>query len=408
MQVTLAEFVKNTHAGDQAAAIIKKCVHCGFCNATCPTYQLLGDELDGPRGRIYQIKQVLEGHTATRNTQLHLDRCLTCLNCETTCPSGVAYGELLDIGRKLVEQQVKRNPLARVCRLLLRKTLTQESLFRSLLGLGRLFKPMLPKGFSTKIPKTPASPKIAANDTSHSRKMLLLRGCVQPTLSPNINAASKRVFASLGIELLEISAGCCGAVDQHLSATKAAQQQMRNNIDAWWPHIEAGAEAVVMTASGCGALVKRYGELLAHDKAYAAKAEKVSELCKDISELVSATGISHLKNRIRSELPRISYHSPCSLQHALKQQGQVESLLQTLGFKLNSVVDSHLCCGSAGSYSILQAALAKTLRNNKLKSLEQTNPEVIATANIGCLHHLQSGTATPVYHWIELVDTFIS
>lgn len=411
MQTNLAAFIKGTPAGDEAEAILRKCVHCGFCTATCPTYQLLGDELDGPRGRIYLIKQALEGNAVTAKTRLHLDRCLTCLSCETTCPSGVRYGRLLDIGRNVVEHKVGRGPVQALARRMLRVVLPHPSLFSPLLTFGQLARPLLPGALKRKVPQ----PARAAPwpQTAHARKMLVLDGCVQSALSPNTNAAAARVLDRLGITLVRAPrAGCCGAVSYHLSAQDEGLAYMRRNIDAWWPYIEQGAEAIVITASGCGAMVTEYGHLLAHDPIYAEKAKRISELAKDISEIIAAgkdrpKALSPLSS-LRSPLPKVAFHPPCTLQHGLKLKGKVEGLLADLGFELTSVPDSHLCCGSAGTYSILQPELSKRLLKNKIAALESGRPEVIVTANIGCQAHLQSATALPVRHWIEALDDWLS
>jgi glycolate oxidase iron-sulfur subunit len=407
MQTNLADFIKQTREGEEADAILRKCVHCGFCTATCPTYQLLGDELDGPRGRIYLMKQVLEGKPATVSTQLHLDRCLTCRNCETTCPSGVQYGRLLDIGRKMVEEQVPRPLPQRVVRLLLRELLPRKWLFTPAMKMGQLVRPLLPAALKNKVPV--AQPAGIWPQRSHARKMLLLDGCVQPAMAPNINAATARVFDALGVQLvIAPRAGCCGAIRYHLNDQAGGLNDMRRNIDAWWPEIEAGAEAIVMTASGCGVTVKEYGHLLAHDPAYAAKAQRVSELTKDLSELLPAFGLqleALLSGKIRK---RIAFHPPCTLQHGQQIRGKVESLLRSAGVDVQLCADSHLCCGSAGTYSVLQPKPSYELRDNKLANLQATQSEMIVSANIGCITHLQSGTATPVRHWIELIDSALN
>jgi glycolate oxidase iron-sulfur subunit len=412
MQTNLADFIKVRPEGREADAILRKCVHCGFCTATCPTYQLLGDELDGPRGRIYLIKQVLEGAPATAKTQLHLDRCLTCRSCETTCPSGVHYSRLLDIGRNLVEQQVGRGSLEALQRKALRTAIPNPGLFTPLLKLGQLTRPLLPAALKRKVPPRAAAAKAWPN-SNHPRKMLLLEGCVLPALSPATNAAAARVLDRLGITLVRVRrAVCCGAVSLHLSAQDEAHDSMRRNIDAWWPHIQSGAEAVVTTASGCGSTVHDYAHLLAHDAAYADKARRISELARDISEVVIAGkkqlfALSPLPSR-SSPLPPVVFHPPCSLQHGLKLKGTVESLLTDLGFKLAPVADSHLCCGSAGTYSILQPELSQRLLANKISALTAHAPAAILTANIGCQSHLQTATDLPVRHWIEAVDDILS
>src|SRR5689334_12076164 len=267
MKTNLADSIKDTPEGKEANAILRACVHCGFCTATCPTYQLLGDELDGPRGRIYLMKQMLEGEPVTQSTQLHLDRCLTCRACETTCPSGVQYGRLVDIGRAIVEKEVGRGPTEGLVRATLKTVLPHASLFTPLLRLGQLARPALPASLQRKVP-----PRVHAKPwpgPRHSRRMLVLQGCVQPGIAPSINAALARVLDAIGIALVTADeAGCCGAVAYHLNAQDEGLQYMRRNIDAWWPYVEEGIEAIVMTASGCGVLVKEYGHLLAEDPQY--------------------------------------------------------------------------------------------------------------------------------------------
>jgi len=392
----IAEF-SNTVRGREADSILRTCVHCGFCTATCPTYQLLGDELDGPRGRIYLIKQMLEGHPVTEKTRSHLDRCLTCRACETTCPSGVRYGRLVDIGRDIVEEKVPRNIANTFVRFMLRQVFPYPARFGFLLSAGHLFKPFLPKALAKNIPE---KQKIATwPQRSHARSMLVLQGCVQSVATPNTNSASARILDHLGIKLIAASgAGCCGAVSHHLSASEEALDFMRRNIDAWWPHIEQGAEAIVITASGCGAVVKEYGLLLQHDAAYAEKAKRVSELAKDISEILLHETLPKTQSKTK-----VAFHSPCTLQHGQQLSGVVETILQNAGFELCEITDSHLCCGSAGTYSILQAKLSQQLLKNKVQALEADKPDVIATANIGCQLHLATGANTSVVHWIELL-----
>ncbi|MFZ6847036.1 glycolate oxidase subunit GlcF [Undibacterium sp. RuRC25W] len=403
MQTNLADFIKDTRAGQDADEILRKCVHCGFCTATCPTYQLLGDELDGPRGRIYLIKQVLEGKPATEKTQQHLDRCLTCRNCESTCPSGVQYGRLLDIGRQVVEEQVGRTFSQRIVRETLKAVLPRPWIFQPAMKLGQTLRPLLPQSLKNKVP-VPHESGAWAN-TTHARKMLLLDGCVQPSMSPNINAATSRVLSLLGVELIVApKAGCCGAIRHHLNDHDAALDDMRRNIDAWWPLVEAGAEAIVMTASGCGVTVKEYGHMLAHDADYAQKAERISSLTRDLSEILpnfEAQLVDKLKGKISE---RIVWHPPCTLQHGQQIRGKVEGLLRAIGVDVQLCADSHLCCGSAGTYSVLQPTLSYQLRDNKLANLLATKPDMVLSANIGCLTHLQSGTETPVRHWVELID----
>ncbi|HAT32492.1 MAG TPA: glycolate oxidase iron-sulfur subunit [Janthinobacterium sp.] len=409
MQTNLADFIKNTRDGEEAEAILRACVHCGFCNATCPTYQLLGDELDGPRGRIYLIKQVLEGEPVTAKTQGHLDRCLTCRNCESTCPSGVRYGRLLDIGRKVVEQRVPRPARERIERYVLKEALPRAWLFTPALRAGQLLRPLLSKPMQDKLPRFTLAGRRPAR--AHARKMLLLDGCAQPAMAPNINGAAARVLDALGVQLiLAPKAGCCGALRYHMNDQDGGLDDMRRNIDAWWPYLDgAGAvEAIVMTASGCGVTVKEYGHLLAHDPAYADKARRVSALTRDLSEIL-APFEEELGRKLRGKVgQRIAYHPPCTLQHGQQIRGKVEALLRAAGVDVKLCADSHLCCGSAGTYSMLQPELALRLRDQKLAHLADTGADLIVSANIGCQVHLQSGTETPVRHWIELIDRALS
>ncbi len=400
MQTSLADFIKDTPQGQEAESILRKCVHCGFCTATCPTYQLLGDELDGPRGRIYLIKQVVEGKEPTARTQLHLDRCLTCRACETTCPSGVDYHHLLDIGRSLVDERVGRPLPDRLMRRALRTVLPHPARFTPLLRMGQAVRGVLPPSLRQSVPpRHKSGPWPVAQ---HARRMLCLEGCVQPGLAPGINAAAARVLDRLGITLaVAPGAGCCGAVSHHLDAQAEGRAFMRRNIDAWWPEVEAGAEAIVMTASGCGAMVKDYGHVFADEPAYAEKARRISELCRDIGEILAAEEVERLG---KADAGPIAFHSPCTLQHGLRLNGVVESVLERLGFQLTPVPDAHLCCGSAGTYSILQKSISMQLRENKVRALESGGPGLIATANIGCLMQLQGGSELPVRHWIEVVD----
>ncbi len=394
MQTSLAEFIRDTPEGREAEAILRKCVHCGFCTATCPTYQVLGDDLDSPRGRIYLIKRALEGAPVSDRTRLHLDRCLTCRACETTCPSGVRYGRLADIGRAVVEARTQRGLWDRLIRAVLAFGLPRTGLFTLALRLGQLVK------------MAPATRRGSAWPAArHSRKMLALRGCVQPALAPSINAAAARVLDRVGVSLLEVpGAGCCGAIRFHLNRQEAGRDDMRDLIDAWWPMVAGrDAEAIVMTASGCGVTVKDYAHLLAYDQGYRGKAERISELTLDLCEVIQPRDLPAGKDR-----GRVAFHSPCTLQHGRQVRGKVEALLARVGYELTPVRDAHLCCGSAGTYSLLQPALAGELRARKLAALEDGAPATIATANIGCLVHLQSPTATPVRHWIELVDAALA
>ena len=405
MQTHLAPQYRDTPEGREAEAILRSCVHCGFCTATCPTYQLLGDELDGPRGRIYLIKQVFEGAAVTAKTQLHLDRCLTCRNCETTCPSGVQYGRLVDIGRKVVEDRVGRKSADAARRWTLKHGLKSKTLFGGALALGRLAKTFVPDELARGIPS--ARPAGAWPPARHTRRVLVLEGCVQPAIAPAIDAALARVLDRVGVSAVRagIGGGCCAALDYHLNDHDSARAIARANIDAWWPAIEAGAEAIVVTASGCGVMVKDYGHLLAHDPTYGPKAQRVAALARDTVEVVAPEwkAIAPLLAMDQGPL-RVAFHPPCTLQHAMKIRGEVEEILRAIGHELLPVADAHLCCGSAGTYSILQPELSGRLRRNKLAALEAHRPQVIASANIGCMTHLASGTSRPVRHWIELLD----
>ena len=405
MKTNLADFIRDTPAGQEANAILRACVHCGFCTATCPTYQLLGDELDGPRGRIYLMKELFEGGKVSDKTQLHLDRCLTCRSCETTCPSGVRYGRLVDIGRDVVEKAVGRSPGEKLWRSTLKTVLMTPALFTPLLRMGQLTKPLLPDAIARKIPRYAAPTPWPAS--RHARRMLVLQGCVQPSIAPTINPAMARVLDRIGISLIAAAeAGCCGAVPFHLNDQDDGLAAMRRNIDAWWPHTEQGVEAIVMTASGCGVTVKEYGHLLQHDPKYAEKARRISELTKDASEIIAAERdaiVAQLKPHAAAP-GKVAFHSPCTLQHGQQIRGLAEDLLHAGGWELTPVPDGHLCCGSAGTYSILQPALSKRLLANKVAALESGLPDLVATANIGCLSHIQSGTQRPVRHWVELLD----
>jgi glycolate oxidase iron-sulfur subunit len=419
MQTRLIDALRGTSEGREADRILRSCVHCGFCTATCPTYQLLGDELDGPRGRIYQVKLVLEGEPATRSVQQHLDRCLTCLNCETTCPSGVEYHKLVDIGRTQVEAAVQRPLSERLLRAVLRKVLPYPRRVGPLLKMGRMVRPALPRALREKVPKAlvRGTPRTASR--SHTRRVLMLDNCVEPLLTPEAVQAAFNVLDVLGIEVVQpAGGGCCGAISQHLAAPDEAQRFMRRNIDAWWPLIEPetglkaerdGAarpvEAILVTASGCGAVVKDYGWFLRDDPDYAAKAARVSALTRDLSELLSAEDLARLPSPFERGVPRrIAFHAPCTLQHGQGLSGRVESLLAAVGFELTPVRDAHSCCGSAGTYSILQPELSERLRADRVEALEEGEPALIATANVGCQTHLSGASRVPVRHWIELFD----
>lgn len=404
MQTNLIKEFLNTPKGQQADKILRSCVHCGFCTATCPTYQLLGDELDSPRGRIYLIKQVLEGNAATQKTRTHLDRCLTCRSCETTCPSGVQYGQLVDIGREIVEKQVPRSFTETSQRYLLRKLIPYPGRFKTLLSLGQIVKPLMPRSIKNKMPEVQKPG--AWPQQQHKRKMLVLSGCAQKVVTAQTNVSTANVLNKLDIELIkESESGCCGAVSQHLSATEEAKTFIKRNIDAWWPYIENGIEAIVITASGCGVMVNDYAHLLEHDAEYAEKAKRISELAKDISEILRDEDLSSVK-KLEQDI-KVSFHSPCTLQHGLQLNGVVESILTSAGYQLTQVENSHLCCGSAGTYSILQPKLSKQLLDNKVTALEKYQPDIIATANIGCQMHISTKAEIPVKHWIELIEQAI-
>jgi glycolate oxidase iron-sulfur subunit len=399
MQTKLTANLRNMPQGSEAEAMLRKCVHCGFCNATCPTYQLTGDELDGPRGRIYLIKSMLEGEAAGVPTQTHLDRCLTCRSCETTCPSGVEYGKLLDIGRLLAEQSIGRSWLQRHARWVLRQVLTRPGVFAGMLGLARILRPLLPQELRNRIPER--TPQSVWPEPRHARRMLVLEGCVQPALAPQINLRLERVLDRLGISLIRAhGAGCCGALSQHLAAPEQAKVYMRRNIDVWWPYVDGAVEAIVTTASGCGVQVKEYGYWLRDDAQYADKAARISELTRDVAEVLQAEDIERLRGRGL----RIAWQPPCSLQHGQKLTGLVEGLLLRLGHELVPVSDAHLCCGSAGTYSLLQSEIASALRSDKLSALRAACPEMIASANIGCIVHLAAASEVPVVHWLELIE----
>lgn len=412
MQTTLAPEFEGTPDGGTAEAILRKCVHCGFCTATCPTYQLLGDELDGPRGRIYLIKQVLEGAPVTRSTQQHLDRCLTCRNCESTCPSGVDYGHLVEIGRERVDAKVERPAAEKAVRWLLKEGLT-SSAFAPAMKLGQAVEPLLPRVLKDKMPPKPPPQAHQWPTRTHARKVLMLLGCVQPTLMPNINSATARVLDAAGIQtLVADEAGCCGAIRTHLGDREGGRDDMRRNIDAWWPVLASqDIEAIVMNASGCGATVKDYAHALKDDPAYADKAARIVALTRDLGELLPSMvpalePLLSSRERAGERGPRkLAFHAPCTLQHGQQLRGGIESQLAALGFEVQVPLnESHLCCGSAGTYSVLQPTLSKALRDRKLGHLEPLQAQVVVSANVGCIQHLQSGTMTPVRHWVEVLD----
>jgi glycolate oxidase iron-sulfur subunit len=400
VQTNLADWIKDTPEGKEADAILRKCVHCGFCTATCPTYQLLGDELDGPRGRIYLMKQVLEGCEVTAKTQLHLDRCLTCRSCETTCPSGVKYGQLVDIGRKVVEDRVGRSLGERVVRRAVATLFPRSGVFDVMIKMGMAVRPLVPSALAGKLPREIAAPG-PWPAPRHARRMVALAGCVQPALTPDTNAAAARVLDRLGISLIEApGARCCGALRFHLNYQDEGRDDMRRMIDAWWPVVEQGAETIVMTASGCGATVREYGHHLARDPRYAEKAARVSAITKDLSEVLAAEADRLVPLIGAGKRPKVAFHPPCTLQHWQQLKGVTEAVLAKLGYELAPVPDSHLCCGAAGTYALTQPELAERLKKNKVTALQSGLPEAVLTSNVGCQTHLASGATVPVRHWI--------
>lgn len=404
MQTSLSAEFRGTSAGTEAEQVLRKCVHCGFCNATCPTYQLLGDELDGPRGRIYQMKQVLEGAPATASARLHLDRCLTCRACETTCPSGVEYGKLLDIGREVIEARTRRPAVERVRRWLLERILSDRRRAAVVFALARAARPLLPGSLAGKVP--PRQRPLPSPRGGHARTVILPAGCVQPTLTPRTNQAAALLLDRLGYAATDPpEATCCGALAHHLSFTDRAAAQVRRNIDAWWPDIENGAEAIIMTASGCGVMVNDYGRMMRDDPDYATRAARISELSVDLATFIGERGAELGVTPRRDPL---AFHSPCTYQHGLKRAGTVERMLEDLGYTLTSVADAHLCCGSAGTYSLLQPSLSAQLLENKVARLVEGEPELIVTANVGCQTHIASRSPVPVKHFAELLAEDLS
>lgn len=400
MQTEIHERFASVSGIDEADRILRTCVHCGFCNATCPTYLELGDERDGPRGRIYLIKQLLEGGPVSRQTQTHLDRCLTCRNCETTCPSGVEYGKLADFGRALVEREVARPLGERLKRWLLTQIVPYPRRFARALGTARALRPLLPAALRAKLPARQRAE--AYTPRNHARVMLVLSGCAQAAATPLTNVVAARVLDKLGITLVAAeNAGCCGALSYHIGAHADGLAFMRRNIDAWWPAIEQGAEAIVACASGCGITIKDYGRALCDDPDYAEKAARVSALAKDIGEVLGGEDLSPLCATEPGK--RVAFHCPCTLQHGQQLAGTVERVLERLGYSLTFVPNAHLCCGSAGSYSLLQPELSNALKAKKLTALAHDDPDIVVTANVGCQLHLDDPAGRRVRHWLELV-----
>lgn len=397
MQTKIKKDFLQSDNGRLADKILRNCVHCGFCTATCPTYQILGDELDGPRGRIYQIKEMLEGEKVSQETLTHLDRCLSCRSCETTCPSGVEYGNLLEIGRSEVEKRVKRPLTQRLLRKSLLMVLPFSNRFSALLKLGQFFRPVLPKVLKKQIPLRIKLSDLALKQ--HKRKMLILDGCAQPALAPEINHATKKVLDALGIELISFS-GCCGAINQHLSDEERALVIIKNNIDRLAAEFNNGVEGIVMTASGCGAMFKDYPHLLRHDKIYKEKSEYVASKTFDLTEIIDT---KKLNDKLKPQQKHIALHTPCTLQHTQKLPSNIENIFSDCRYQLTPIKDKHLCCGSAGTYSITQPKLSAQLREQRLTGLMTGQPDVIATANIGCLHHLNVDSPVLVKHWIEII-----
>ena len=410
MQTFLSDALKQTPRGIEADRILRSCVHCGFCTATCPTYRLTGDELDSPRGRIYLIKGVLEGKPAGYRTQFHLDRCLTCRACETACPSGVEYEKLLAIGRELISGKVSRPWYIRLFRFLLRKTLITPRWFAVILRTGQILRPVMPGFLKHRIPiRYPHVHRRERIYRAHPRQTLLFSGCVQPALAPGIHPATIRVLDRIGISAVTaVNEVCCGAISHHMTVEGEARALMRKNIDSWWPYIESGVEAIVINASGCGAMIRKYGDLLRDDPVYAEKARKISDKVRDIAEMFSDEDLTHLREAIQPTTGKITFHSPCSLQHGQKLAGVTENLLARLGFPQTRIPDAHICCGSAGVYSILQGDLAGKLKSDKLQAMTSGNPEVIVTSNIGCQIFLQQSTDIPVRHWVEVIDEMLN
>lgn len=382
----------------EADAILRRCVHCGFCTATCPTYQLLGDDLDSPRGRIYLIKNLLEDNSIDDKSAQHLDRCLTCRACETTCPSGVQYARLLDIAKGLVAERSRQPVSRRLKSLLSRWIIPRTYLFKPLLRSGQFFRPVLPGVLASKVPPkqkllSPSSTKL---QQPHKR-VLLLQGCAQRAATPNVNVALEHLLAEKNIAVIKLSdEGCCGAVEYHLSAHSQGLQRMRELTDKLYSMLQE-VDYIVSSASGCGVTIKEYPICFSDDPEYALKAKSVCEKVVDVSELLGQFEFSCIPISA-------AVHTPCTLQHGQGINGEIERILEQAGITIVKSRESHLCCGSAGTYSIMQPDLSRRLLSRKLAVLQENTPQVIVTANIGCQLHLQSEAGVPVLHWVELLQ----
>ncbi len=403
MKTDLPDALLASDRGREANRILRSCVHCGFCLATCPTYLLLGDERDSPRGRIYLIKSLLESGDAVAQAQAaqpHLDRCLTCRACEVTCPSGVEYGRLLEIGRERVERSVRRPMMNAALRWLLRTVVPRRMWFSALLRVGGALRPLLPAGLARHVPRRRAERAVHL-PVAHPRRVVVLGGCVQAAVTPDVNRALETLLDRIGVTAVSVRAeACCGALPLHLGHEAQARQFARRNVDALWPHLLAGVERFVSTASGCGVTLRDYGHLLADDPRYAERAARIAARTVDVAEFLADEDLG--ATRAVSEL--VAWHPPCTLQHGLRLSGIVQRLLESAGYELAPVADQHLCCGSAGTHSILQPALAEALGARKVACLEAHGPDVIATANIGCEVHLAHRAQVPVVHWLELIE----
>jgi glycolate oxidase iron-sulfur subunit len=404
----------------EANKILRACVHCGFCTATCPTYVLLGDELDSPRGRIYLIKEMLENdRPATEDVVTHIDRCLSCLACMTTCPSGVHYMHLVDQARVHIEETYRRPLGDRLLRAMLATLMVRPNLFRWPLLLGLLVKPLAPLLHSVgmtrmaamlrlvpnRIPgHAPDLGRVLAGQGERKGRVALLTGCVAPVVSPQINDAAVRLLTRHGVDVvLAAGEGCCGSMAHHMGREPEALAQVRANVDAWIAEIDGGGlDAIVITASGCGTTVKDYGFMLRNDLAYAEKAARVSALARDISEYLATLTLS-APSPDRPAL-KVAYHAACSLQHGQKIIHAPKLLLSKSGFVVEDIAEGHLCCGSAGTYNILQPELAEQLRDRKVRNIERTKAHVIAAGNVGCITQLATGTNIPIVHPVELID----